>query len=127
MTDSGSSCCAPTRGTGTSVPAPTPAAQTQRDGDPTHTIEQVVVPAQVFAMGDHHGDGHPGDGETPVHEVTLSTFHIDATSITNAAFAAFTDATGYLTESERQGFSAVFHLAFTGTDEDILGTAQGAP
>ncbi len=78
-------------------------------------------------MGDHHGDGHPGDGETPIHTVTLAAFDIDATSVTNADFASFVEATGYLTESERQDFSAVFHLAFEGTDDDILGTAQDAP
>ena len=78
-------------------------------------------------MGDHHGDGHPGDGETPVHAVTLAAFDIDATTVTNADFAVFTDATGDLTESEQQGFSAVFHLAFEGEDDDILGTSQDAP
>ncbi|MDO5736699.1 MAG: formylglycine-generating enzyme family protein [Propionibacteriaceae bacterium] len=87
----------------------------------------MAVESCTFDMGDHHGDGHPGDGETPIHPVTLSAFHIDATSVTNADFSTFVEATGYLTESERQGFSAVFHLAFEGSDDDILGTAQGAP
>lgn len=78
-------------------------------------------------MGDHHGDGHPGDGESPVHPVTISAFRIDATSVTNADFAVFVEQTGFCTESERQGFSAVFHLAFDGDAGDILGTAEGAP
>jgi len=96
-------------------------------GASIHSIEQVSVPTQTYRMGDHHGDGHPGDGGTPVHPVTLSPFSIDATSVTNADFGTFVSATGYRTESERQGFSAVFQLAFEGADDDILGTAQDAP
>ncbi|RMB61934.1 formylglycine-generating enzyme family protein [Tessaracoccus antarcticus] len=131
MTDSGGSCCSPSLGdvaprtASASSARPTaavPASRTSR-----HGIEQVAVPAGTFAMGDHHGDGHPDDGETPIHTVTLSAFDIDATSVTNADFATFVDATGYLSESERQGFSAVFHLAFAGADDDVLGTAGGAP
>ena len=121
-------CCTPSvaalggasRGdTGRGSPSPT--------GGGVHTLEQVTIPAQTFAMGDHHADGHPGDGETPVHPVTLTSFTIDATSVTNADFAAFVDATGYETESEKQGFSAVFHLAFEGADDDILSVLRQIP
>ena len=55
-----------------------------------------------------------GDGETPVHEVWLDAFSIDATTVTNAAFARFVADTGYRTESELFGYSAVFHLASAG-------------
>ena len=60
-------------------------------------------------MGDSSGDRNAGDGEVPRHDVTLAAFSIDATAVTNEAFAAFVDATGYLTEAEAFGFSAVFH------------------
>ena len=126
MTNSGGSCCAPSRGEGTAGPAPVQAAPSLIVDPSRHTIEQVAVPTGTFDMGDHHGDGNPGDGETPVHRVCLSAFEVDATSVTNAAFADFVEATGYLSESERQGFSAVFHLAFDGAEDDILGTAEGA-
>lgn len=122
------SCCAPTlherSATPTSRRVADPAPST---GPSRHAVEQVRIPAGTFAMGDQHSDGHPADGETPVHGVTLSAFEIDATSVTNADFAVFVDDTGYLTESERQGFSAVFHLAFEGSDADILGTVEAAP
>ena len=122
----GAACCSPSLGGGAArTPPDSPAPRAGAAG--VHGIEQVTVPAGTFLMGDQHGDGHPGDGETPVHAVTLGAFDIDATSVTNADFAAFAEATGYLSESERQGFSAVFHLAFAGSDDDILGTAQGAP
>ncbi|TWS19024.1 formylglycine-generating enzyme family protein [Tsukamurella asaccharolytica] len=60
-------------------------------------------------MGDAHGDGYRADGELPVHRVVLPAFTIDATTVTVAAFAAFVDATGHVTDAERFGSSAVFH------------------
>jgi formylglycine-generating enzyme required for sulfatase activity len=42
-------------------------------------------------------------------------------------FAAFIAATGYRTEAEVYGSSAVFHLLATAKNEDILGAAAGAP
>jgi formylglycine-generating enzyme required for sulfatase activity len=47
--------------------------------------------------------------------------------VTNAAFATFVKATGYVTEAEQFGFSAVFHLAVAADPSDILGRAQQAP
>jgi sulfatase modifying factor 1 len=78
-------------------------------------------------MGDHHGDGRPDDGETPVHLVRLAPFSIDVTCVTNADFATFVAATGYQTDAERFGFSAVFHLAVAAPRSDILGPSTEAP
>jgi formylglycine-generating enzyme required for sulfatase activity len=86
----------------------------------SHAVEQVSVPAQEFAMGDAHGDGARPDGETPVHRVRLAAFDIDATSVTVADFAAFVVATGYVTDAERFGYSAVFHLHLSPADEDAV-------
>lgn len=87
----------------------------------------VAIPGGTFAMGDPFDEGYPNDGETPVHPVELSAFSIDATAVSNSAFAAFVDATGYRTESELYGTSAVFHLAVQADKPDILGTASGTP
>jgi formylglycine-generating enzyme required for sulfatase activity len=92
-----------------------------------HGIEQVAVPSGAFTMGDSSGDRNPGDGELPQHPVRLGAFSIDATSVTNDDFAAFVDATGYATESETFGFSAVFHLAVAAPESDITGVAAGTP
>jgi formylglycine-generating enzyme len=92
-----------------------------------HAIEQCVIPAGVFSMGDAQGDGRPGDGEGPVHQVELPAFSIDATSVTNADFARFVEATGYQTEAETFGFSAVFHLVVAAAEEDIVGRSPVAP
>lgn len=50
----------------------------------------------------------PDDGESPVRSVSLRPFRIGATTVTNAEFRAFVDATGYVTEAERFGWSFVF-------------------
>ncbi|WP_235508918.1 formylglycine-generating enzyme family protein [Aeromicrobium sp. Root236] len=118
-------CCAPSGG-------PTPVALRVRDQSlpqtpAAHTLEQVVLSGGTYRRGDHHGDGHPLDGERPVHDVTVRPFSVDAVSVTNAQFATFVDATGYVTEAERSGFSAVFHLYVEAPDSDVLGRASGTP
>ena len=59
-------------------------------------------------MGSVDELSYPGDGEGPLREVTLSAYEIDVCTVSSADFAAFVDATGYLTESERIGWSFVF-------------------
>jgi formylglycine-generating enzyme required for sulfatase activity len=59
-------------------------------------------------MGNPRGDGYPVDGEGPVHPVELAPFAIGATTVTVRQFAAFTEATGYRTIAEREGWSFVF-------------------
>lgn len=78
-------------------------------------------------MGDAHGDGKQADGETPLHEVHLDSFSIDATTVTNADFAKFIQATGYKTEAETFGFSAVFHLALNAAPHHLMSVAGGTP
>ncbi|HTL40671.1 MAG TPA: formylglycine-generating enzyme family protein [Pseudolysinimonas sp.] len=92
-----------------------------------HTVEQCVVPAGSFLMGDSSGDQNPGDGETPVHRVEVDGFRIDATCVSNDDFARFVSATGYRTEAERFGFSAVFHLALAAPPADIVGRPAATP
>lgn len=87
-------------------------------------IEQIALPGGTFAMGDPSHDGFHADGETPVHTVALSPFTIDATTVTNADFAAFAEPTGYRTDAERIGSSAVFHLVVAADDEDRVGSAR---
>ena len=78
-------------------------------------------------MGDSHGDGRVQDGETPVHEVALDAFTIDATTVTNADFAAFVAATGYRTDAETYGSSAVFHDVVAADPADVAGRSPQAP
>lgn len=126
-----SACCAPSfsgGGQGGGRSGEQRPAET-RPGEATgvHPIEQAQIPAGRFAMGDAFGEGYPADGETPVHEVGVSAFDIDVTTVTNDAFAAFVQATGYVTESEAFGYSAVFHHRFNGDETDKLGFVDTAP
>ena len=50
----------------------------------------------------------PGDGESPARRVVVRPFAIDPLAVTNAWFAEFAAATGYVTEAERFGWSLVF-------------------
>jgi len=122
----GCGCGAPSREafvTLSSRPASGPAA----GGRSRHVIEQAWIPAGRFTMGDSSGDRNPADGEVPLHEVELDGFSIDATAVTNDDFAAFVEATGYVTEAESFEFSAVFRLAVDADDVDILGVPPGTP
>lgn len=49
-----------------------------------------------------------GDGEGPRRKASLRAFALEAHTVTNARFAAFVRETGYVTEAERFGWSAVF-------------------
>jgi formylglycine-generating enzyme len=94
---------------------------------PSHQVPQAHIPAGTFAMGDGYGDGNRPDGEDPVHPVYVSAFDIDTTSVTVANFARFVDATGYRTDAETFGYSAVFHLVVAADDADIMGRPAGTP
>ncbi|MDQ0144685.1 formylglycine-generating enzyme family protein [Pseudarthrobacter niigatensis] len=121
----GKSCCAPKRdSSGTPEAAQT---HTPSTGSPKLTHEDISLPGGTYTMGDTFGEGYPRDGESPTHQVHVDSFAIDATTVTNKMFAAFMADSGYRTEAEAFGSSAVFHLLSTSTKDDILGAAAGAP
>ncbi|WP_007024823.1 ergothioneine biosynthesis protein EgtB [Saccharomonospora iraqiensis] len=55
---------------------------------------EVVVPGGTFLMGTSV-EPWALDNERPAHEVSVDTFALDTTPVTNAEFAAFVDAGGY--------------------------------
>src|SRR5215831_17559079 len=59
--------------------------------------KDLALPGGRFRMG---SDRHYPE-EAPAHWVSVGPFSIDATAVTNAAFAAFVTATGYVTVAER--------------------------
>lgn len=124
-----SPCCAPRRVE--ALPAhearPGPVLEPVVASRARSTRGQVLVPGGSFEMGDTFDEGYRSDGETPVHEVRLEPFFMDATTVTNAAFAAFVKDSGYVTEAEELGVSAVFHLAFGGSRADVLHEVAEAP
>ncbi|QOV35870.1 formylglycine-generating enzyme family protein [Streptomyces ferrugineus] len=120
-------CCTPSTTTTAIVTTTVIAEPPRHSVRPRSTKGQVRLPGGEFAMGDAFGEGYPDDGESPVHQVRLKPFHIDETAVTNAQFAAFVKATGHVTDAERHGSSAVFHLAVDAAPADLLGRAAGTP
>lgn len=72
------------------------------------TENMALIPTGAFLMGTQDADGWADDGEGPVREVSVDAFWIDRTAVTNTMFAEFVAASGYVTESERYGWSYVF-------------------
>ncbi len=60
----------------------------------------VWIPGGTFLMGSDTDPQRRND-ETPAHPVQVSGFWMDKTEVTNAEFAAFVDATGYITTAEK--------------------------
>lgn len=71
--------------------------------------KMVYIPGGSFLMGTNSKAGFPGDGEGPIHNVTVDPFYIDAYTVTNSEFATFVSETGYITEAEQFGWSFVFY------------------
>lgn len=78
------------------------------DGRPALVVGQptgmVHVPAGRYTPGSQQGYAD----ERPAGEVRVAAFWIDRTEVSNAQFADFVNAMGYVTEAERQGAAAVF-------------------
>ncbi|MGP3971032.1 formylglycine-generating enzyme family protein [Streptomyces sp. 6N223] len=106
----GGACCAPGRGPAeperepVAVAAPVRVALTDGAG----AGEMVALPGGAFLMGADDEAGFPADGEGPVREVRVAAFEIDVHAVTNRRFAAFVEATGYVTDAERFGWSFVY-------------------
>ena len=105
-------CCVPARGPGRAAGGAAPAAaapaSASASGPEPNDRVMLRLDGGRFLMGTDSADAIPGDGETPVREIFVDPFRIDACAVSNADFAAFVDATGYRTDSERLGWSFVF-------------------
>ena len=87
-------------------PTPTPeataaAGQSQEPQAPSVTDMMLQIPAGPFTMGSDEAD--PEDA--PAQEVDVPAFEIDEFEVTNADFATFSEATGYVTYAEKQGLN----------------------
>ncbi|MCR3722165.1 formylglycine-generating enzyme family protein [Prauserella salsuginis] len=115
------SCCAPSRGTGSGTGAAD--APPVRAGGPCSAAldGMVSLDGGEFLMGTDDTEGFPDDGEGPVRPVAVDAFRIARYAVTNAEFGAFVADTGYRTDAERFGWSYVF-AAFLPS-----GLRKGAP
>ena len=85
-----------------------PATKIDQAAAPANLTDMAQIPGGVFLMGNETSFAFAGDGEGPVRPVKLSSFAIDKYAVSNEKFAAFVDATGFITEAERLGWSFVF-------------------
>ncbi|GAA0592354.1 formylglycine-generating enzyme family protein [Virgibacillus siamensis] len=60
-------------------------------------------------MGTEDEEGFKADGEGPIKKVSIDPFYMDSYAVTNEEFTAFVNETGYQTDSEKFGWSFVFH------------------
>jgi sulfatase modifying factor 1 len=68
----------------------------------------VALEGGEFLMGSEDRLAYPDDDEGPVRRVQVEPFRIDAHAVSNAEFSRFVEATAYVTEAERYGWSFVF-------------------
>jgi formylglycine-generating enzyme len=80
----------------------------ERASAPVAELDLIAIPGGSTMMGNGSAEGYPEDGEGPAHEVRLSAFRLGRCAVTNALFAHFVSATGYVTEAERFRWSFVF-------------------
>jgi formylglycine-generating enzyme required for sulfatase activity len=91
---------------------PEDSAVSQQVADAAVPPGMVRIPGGAFRMG---SDSHYAE-EKPQHRVRVDGFWMDATAVTNAQFAGFVAATGYVTVAERPLDPALY----PGADADML-------
>lgn len=72
----------------------------------SETSGMVSIQGGSFNIGNNHA--YPEEKSISNSQRKVDNFYIDATEVTNAQFQSFVDATGYVTEAEKQGEAAVF-------------------
>jgi len=97
------------------------AADSRRIPEPP---EMVSLDGGAFLMGAEGPDCIPGDREGPVREVEINAFSIDPCAVSNRRFAAFVDATDYVTDAERYRWSFVFGGLLPDEFPDTRGAIQ---
>jgi formylglycine-generating enzyme required for sulfatase activity len=102
----------PPPSTPTPLPTNTPAPETQETEEVSGIAVReamVEIPAGPFILGNDNSDPN----EAPAQDMDLPAFMIDAYEVTNADFAAFAEATGYMTYREQQESPQNWRSAYT--------------
>lgn len=69
----------------------------------------IKVPKGKYNIGKHRLESHYSDNETKEITLIINSFYIDSTTVTNFEFNQFVQATDYITEAEKVGYSFVFY------------------
>lgn len=76
--------------------------------EPLTGMPFVWVPSGCFRMGSEDGEKGRDRDEGPLHEVCVDGFWMGQREVTRGEFRKFVEATGYVTDAEREGFSWVY-------------------
>ena len=101
-------CCSPTH---TTLPEPqhyAAFAAPRRAGSRRALSRMAKIPAGEWLLGSEGPEAYPADREGPLRRLAHDGFLMDRTAVTNAEFADFVAATGFVTEAETIGWSFVF-------------------
>lgn len=79
-----------------------------RDAPSSASLDLVHLPGGSFTMGSDDPFGYPEDGESPARQAHVGEFDVGVTTVTNAQYARFVEATGHRGVAERTGWSFVF-------------------
>jgi len=118
-------------------PAPVAAAKSASETGAAATdggrpARLVWIPGGDFVMGHNDKSVSPStffaDGEGPGRRVSVSGVWLGETEVSNAQWAAFAQATGFESESEKYGWSFVFERELTAAANEAASNAvQAAP
>ncbi|MEE2946031.1 MAG: formylglycine-generating enzyme family protein [Pseudomonadota bacterium] len=106
-------CCAPAREGGAEIDKQ--ASTLERENAPA---KRVSIPGGKGLVGTNQPE-LPIDGENPLRSARIKPFEMDETVVTNARFAEFVAATGYVTDAEKFGDSFVFVHLIPGDPKDF--------
>lgn len=76
----------------------------------TNWDDMVCIPGGIFLMGTDSEKAFVDDAEGPVRNIEIDSFYIDKYAVSNTKFASFIEATAYITDAQKYGWSFVFHL-----------------
>lgn len=76
--------------------------------EPVTGMQFVWIPGGCYRMGSPPGEEGRDPDEGPVHEVCVDGFWMGRYEVSRAQFQIFTEASGYVTEAEKDGYSWVY-------------------
>lgn len=122
-------CCAPSAQREREGASRSALRKTEPQGLNEEAPGMVGIPGGRCLLGGADQDAFPEDGEGPIREVELAPFSIAALTVTNSRFARFIEATGYVSDAERYGWSFVFYAQVhpSARDRILKATVPPAP
>jgi formylglycine-generating enzyme required for sulfatase activity len=91
-----------------------------------HGAQLMPIPGGRYLLGNEDERAREGDWESPVRELEVAPFWMDAHAVTNERFADFVDETEWVTVAEQWGWSFVF-VGFLPPDFELTQAAAAAP